>query len=135
MKRRHTQTATDDIGIDLAPMLDVIFILLIFFIVTATFVKQTGIEVSTPNARTAVVQERGSILVALDSSNQIWINRRRADISSVRANIERLHAEHPQATVVIQADENSRNGTLVEVLDQVKLAGIPNMAIAATRSE
>lgn len=85
-------------------MLDVVFIMLIFFIVTATFIKEAGIDVDKPEAATAVVQEKASILVAIDAEDRVWINRRQVDVRSVRSIIERLHAENPKGTVVIQAD-------------------------------
>ena len=112
-------------------MLDVVFIMLIFFIVTASFVKESGIDVNRPDAATATVKERGNILVAITDNNQIWIDRRQVDVRSVRANIERLHAENPQGAVVIQADENSKNGLLVQVMDAARQAGVFNVSIAA----
>jgi biopolymer transport protein ExbD len=117
--------------IDLTPMLDVVFIMLIFFIVTATFVKESGIDVDKPSAATAVVQEKASILVAIDADNNIWINRRQVDQRSVRSIIERLHAENPKGTVVIQADKESKNDTLVQVMDASRRAGVYNIALAA----
>ena len=117
--------------IDITPMLDVVFILLIFFIVTATFVKDTGIEVNRPDAATATVQEKANILIAITANDEIWINRRRVDIRQVRPNIERLKAENPKGTVVIQADKDSRNETLVAVMDASRAAGEYEIAIAA----
>lgn len=125
------QTEEEESAIDLTPMLDVVFIMLIFFIVTASFVKEAGIDVNKPDAITAVKMERGNILVAIDSRNQIWINKRQVDPRSVRANIERLHAENPQGTVVIQADKDSKNERLVQVMDAAREAGVYNLAIAA----
>ena len=86
----------EESAIDITPMLDVVFILLIFFIVTATFIKETGIDVNRPEAETAVKKEKANILIAINKNNEIWIDRRMVDISSVRPNIERLHAENPQ---------------------------------------
>jgi biopolymer transport protein ExbD len=127
-------TEEEESAIDLTPMLDVVFIMLIFFIVTASFVKEAGIDVNKPDATTAVKMERGTILVAIDSRNQIWINKRQVDPRSVRANIERLHAENPQGTVVIQADKDSRNERLVQVMDAAREAGVFNVAIAANET-
>ncbi len=121
----------DESEINLTPMLDVVFILLIFFIVTASFVKESGIDINRPAAATAVRKERGNILVAITPTGQIWIDRRQVDVRAVRANIERLHAENPQGAVVIQADRDSKNGLLVEVMDAAKLAGVENISIAA----
>jgi biopolymer transport protein ExbD len=121
----------EDEEVNLTPMLDVVFIMLIFFIVTASFVKESGLEINRPNAATAVKKERGNILVAISPSGQIWIDKRQIDIRALRANIERLYAENPQGSVVIQADRDSKNGLLVEVMDAAKLAGVENISIAA----
>lgn len=120
-----------DADVDITPMLDVVFIMLIFFIVTATFVKQSGIEVNQPQASTAVVQEKANILIAIDADNRIWINRREVDVRALRPNIERLHAENPKGSVVIQADRDSTNETLVQVMDASRRAGVYEIAIAA----
>ncbi len=129
--RRRRSKRQDEEEVNLTPMLDVVFILLIFFIVTASFVKESGIDINRPAAATAVRKERGNILVAITPTGQIWIDRRQVDIRAVRANIERLHAENPQGAVVIQADRDSKNGLLVAVLDAAKLAGVENISIAA----
>ena len=130
MRRRRSKIQDED-EVNLTPMLDVVFILLIFFIVTASFVKESGIDIDRPAAATAVRKERGNILVAITPTGQIWIDRRQVDVRAVRANIERLHAENPQGAVVIQADRESKNGLLVEVMDAAKLAGVENVSIAA----
>jgi biopolymer transport protein ExbD len=115
----------------MTPMLDVVFIMLIFFIVTASFVKETGIDINRPDAATAEVKERGNILVAISDTGQIWIDRRHVDVRALRANLERLHAEKPQGAVVIQADTDSKNGLLVKVMDAARQARITNISIAA----
>jgi biopolymer transport protein ExbD len=129
--RRKSARVEDEAEINMTPMLDVVFIMLIFFIVTASFVKESGIDVSRPDASTATIKERGNILIAITANNQIWIDRRQVDVRAVRANIERLHAENPQGTVVIQADKNSKNGLLVQVMDASRQAGVINVSIAA----
>jgi biopolymer transport protein ExbD len=131
MRRKHARN-DEELEINLTPMLDVTFIMLIFFIVTASFVKESGIDVNRPAAATAERKERGNILVAITESGQIWIDKRPIDIRAVRANIERMHAENPQGSVVIQADKNSKNGLLVEVMDAAREAGVYNVSIAAT---
>ena len=123
----------EESAIDITPMLDVVFILLIFFIVTATFIKETGIDVNRPEAETAVKKEKANILIAINKNNEIWIDRRMVDISSVRPNIERLHAENPQGSVVIQADKESVMNTLIQVMDAARQAGVYNIAIAAEK--
>jgi biopolymer transport protein ExbD len=129
--RRQRRAGVEGEEVNLTPMLDVVFIMLIFFIVTASFVKESGVEINRPGAATAVKKARGNILVAITPSGQIWIDKRQVDIRAVRANIERLHAENPQGSVVIQADKDSKNGLLVEVMDAAKLAGVENISIAA----
>jgi len=117
--------------IDLTPMLDVVFIMLIFFIVTASFVKESGISVERPEALTAESQDKANILIAIGPNDQIWIDRRNVDVRAVRANVERLHAENPQGTVVIQADKEATTDALIEVMDAARQAGVYNVAIAA----
>jgi len=134
MRRRHRGN-DEELEINLTPMLDVTFIMLIFFIVTASFVKESGIDVNRPGASTAEKKERGNILVAITETGQVWIDKRPVDVRAVRANIERLHAENPQGAVVIQADKNSKNGMLVEVMDAAREAGVYNVSIAANVEE
>jgi biopolymer transport protein ExbD len=110
-----------------------VFILLIFFVVTSSFVKESGIDVQRPTAHTAVRKERGNIIVAINKEGEIWLDKRRVDRRMVRAHIERLHAENPEGSIVIVADKDSLTGLVVDVLDQARLAGVPNVAIAATR--
>ena len=121
----------EDNEVNLTPMLDVVFIMLIFFIVTASFVKEAGIDVNRPSAATAERKEKGNILVAISADNQIWIDRRQVDPRALRANIERMHAENPNAAVVIQADEESKNKLLVQVMDAARMVGVKNVSIAA----
>jgi len=130
---RYRQTSDDDeSSVDLTPMIDIVFIMLIFFIVTASFVKESGMDVNRPAAATAELKERGNILVAITANDEIWVDRRQVDPRALRANIERLHAENPQGTVVIQADKASTNGLLVKVMDAARLAGVDEVSIAAT---
>jgi len=129
--RRRRQRHDDENEVNLTPMLDVVFIMLIFFIVTASFVKEAGIDISRPPAATAVRKERGNILIAITHNDQIWIDRRQVDPRALRANIERLHAENPQGSVVIQADKDSKNGLLVQVMDASRMAGVRSVALAA----
>ena len=121
----------EDSQIDMTPMLDIVFIMLIFFVVTASFVKESGIDVNRPEAETATKQDRANIFVAIDEQGVIWIDNRRVDVAQVRANIERLHAENPQGSVVIQADEQAVTKQLVAVMDAARAAGVFNISIAA----
>ena len=116
--------------INLTPMLDVVFIMLIFFIVTASFIKEAGINVDRPEAFTWEKQEEAAILVAISAADEIWIDRHKVDPSGVRAAIERLHLENPKGSLVIQADEESTNASLVVVMQAANKVGISNVAIS-----
>ena len=129
--RRFVEEEEEKSEVNLTPMLDVVFIMLIFFIVTASFVKEAGIDVNRPDAATAERKEKGNILVAISADDQIWIDRRLVDPRALRANIERMHAENPNGAVVIQADTKSTNGLLVQVMDASRQAGVKNVSIAA----
>jgi biopolymer transport protein ExbD len=121
--------------INLTPMLDVVFIMLIFFIVTASFIKEAGIDVNRPDAPiTETKPEDANILVAITSNDEIWIDRRLIDPRAVRANIERLHAENPKGSVVIQADRKSTNKMLVTIMDASRRAGVYNISLADNRN-
>ncbi len=134
MRRHHF----DDIGgeeedneINLTPMLDVVFIMLIFFIVTASFIKESGIDVNRPDAPiTESKPEDANILVQITSTNDIMIDRRIIDPRAVRANIERLHAENPSGSVVIQPHKHSTNKMLVIVMDASRQAGVYTISLA-----
>ncbi|MBI2383618.1 MAG: biopolymer transporter ExbD [Gammaproteobacteria bacterium] len=133
--RRHSQQHSEDAtGIDLAPMLDFVLNLLIFFIITAVFVKELGITVSRPSSKQQQQEQKkaGTILIAIKGDGEIWIDRRVIDVRAVRANIERLHAEKPDDAVVVVSEKEAPTGVLVQVLDQVRLGGVENVSIAAT---
>ena len=131
MRRKFSFEDGEESDVDLTPMIDIVFIMLIFFIVTASFVKEAGIDVNRPGAVTAERKEKASILIAIAENGEIWIDKRAVDVRAVRANIERLRAENPQGGVVIQADKNSKNGLLVKVMDAARLAGVENVSLAA----
>jgi biopolymer transport protein ExbD len=132
MRRSITQDPSDneDEGINLTPMLDVVFIMLIFFIVTASFVKQPGIEVLKPPAETASAKKNANILVAISAKNEIWIDNRKVDRDGVRAQIERLRAENPEGSVLIQADKDSYSEAVMAVMAAAREARVP-VSIAA----
>jgi biopolymer transport protein ExbD len=123
----------DEAELDMTPMLDVVFIMLIFFIVTTSFVKESGVSVSSPQAQTASQQESVNIFIAITAGGEVWVDRRPVDPRSVRAIVARLHADNPEGSVIIQADEEAATGMLVEVMDQVRLAGVEGIAIAADK--
>jgi biopolymer transport protein ExbD len=130
--RRHLP-APDDAELDMTPMLDIVFIMLIFFIVTTSFVRESGITVNSPQAQTATARDSANIFIAITATGEIWIDQRPVDPRSVRAIVARLHADNPEGAVVIQADADAATRTLVEVMDQVRLAGVEGIAIAADR--
>ncbi len=123
----------DDSDINLTPMLDVVFIMLIFFIVTATFIKQAGIDVYRPDALTSEQKPTVSVLLAIGSNGDIWIDKKRVDVTAVRAVIERLHAENPKGTLVIQADRAAKSEKLMAVLSAARAAGLTEVAIATEK--
>jgi biopolymer transport protein ExbD len=136
MRKTDLSMGHDDEGdeINLTPMLDVVFIMLIFFIVTASFIKEAGIDVNRPDAPvTETKPEDANILVVISANDEIWIDRRVIDPRAVRANIERLHAENPKGSVVIQANKKSTNKMLVWVMDSSRSAGVYNISIADQR--
>jgi biopolymer transport protein ExbD len=130
MRRINRAVADDEAQIDLTPMLDVVFIMLIFFIVTASFIKEAGVEVNRPEASTSDPKKNVNILVAITATNEIWMDGRRIDVRAVRANIERLHAENPKGAVVIQADNESNTETVAGVLDASREAGVYDVSLA-----
>ena len=124
-------TEDEDTGIDMTPMLDIVFILLIFFVVTASFVKETGIDVNRPQAKTAITKETANIKIAIDANDVIWIDRRQIDDRSVKPMLERMHIENPQGALIVQADRKSTNDKLVRIMDAARQAGINSISIAA----
>ena len=131
-KRRMSDHSSDETGIDLAPMLDFVLNLLIFFIITAVFAKEVGLTVSRPNSSAATEKkESGSIVIRIDPSGGIIVDKKTVDIRAVRANIERLHAQRPDDAVVVVAEKGSQTGVLVQVIDQVRQGGIQSVSIAA----
>jgi len=130
MRRHHQQD--EDTGIDLTPMLDVVFIMLIFFIVTSSFIKEAGVEVQRPQAQTASPQDKGNILIAITADGQVWMDKKVVDVRSVRAHVERMRVDQPEGAVVVQADQDARTGLVVQVMDQARLAGVHDVALAAT---
>src|SRR5690606_27292931 len=132
--RKHIATVStpeDENEINLTPMLDVVFIMLIFFIVTASFIRETGIDANRPDQdQPQVVQERGAILVIIDNQDRIWIDNQQVDVRAVRPIIQRLYAENPDRPVVIQTSPNSTTRTLVGVMDASRSAGVYNISLA-----
>ena len=132
--RRSIRRGTKTADINMAPLIDMVFILLIFFMVTTSFVKETGIDVQRPSASTAALKEKGNILIGISSDGRVFLERKQIDVRSVRAHIERCLAENPEGGVVIVADKTSHTGVVIRVMDQCRLAGAKNVSIAASKS-
>ncbi|NGP53929.1 biopolymer transporter ExbD [Thioalkalivibrio sp. XN8] len=130
MAKRHA-AREEETEINITPMLDIVFIMLIFFIVTTSFIRETGIDPQRPEALTAARQDRGNILIAISATGQIWMDKRVVELESVRQRIEQARNESPESTVVIIADERSETGILIDLMDQVRLGGILNISVAA----
>ncbi len=133
--RTQRRRRDDSTGIDLAPMLDFVMNLLIFFIITAVFAKELGLPVARPAAPGvgAATKEAGSLLITIDSGGEIQVDDRLVDIRSVRANVERMHAEKPENGVMIVADPRAGTGLVVEVVDQVRQGGVQNVSFGVSR--
>ena len=130
MKQRY-QSAEVDPEINMTPMLDIVFIMLIFFIVTAVFVKEAGVDVNRPEAVMSTKVKRVSMLIAVTDDNQVWINKSEVELRDVRAVAEKLHRENPQGAVVIQADRASQAGIVVDIMQTLNDMGVPSVSIAA----
>ena len=121
-------SANDEINV--TPLMDIVFIMLIFFIVTSTFVKEPGVDVERPEAQTAKVRKLASILVAITADNEIWINKEQVELEQVRINVESLKQENPKGTAVVQVDAKADSRYLVEVVDQIRAAGVEDVAVS-----
>jgi biopolymer transport protein ExbD len=131
--RRHAQT--EDTEINITPMLDIVFIMLIFFIVTTSFTKETGAMIAKPEAERAAALQNGTILIGIRPNDDIWMSKRQIELREVRQMVERAKSENPEGSVVIVADKGSRIGTVTQVMDQVRLAGVEGVALSAERPD
>ena len=129
MSRRHS--AKHEPEINITPMLDIVFIMLIFFIVTTTFVRETGVEVDRPDALTTEPRPQSNVLIAIRDNDEIWMNGRAIELSDVRTLVQRARAENPEGSVMLISDKAARTGMLVDVMDQVQAAGVTQIAISA----
>jgi len=134
MGRRYQQV-DEETEVNVTPMLDIVFIMLIFFIVTTSFIKETGIDPLRPEAESAIKQERGNILIAISHTGQVWMNRRAVGLEQVRALVEEAVAENPESSVVLVTDQAASTGVLIDVMDQVRLGGVSNISVAARKSD
>ncbi len=121
----------DETEINITPMLDIVFIMLIFFIVTTSFVKEPGIDPQRPPAQTAQEQSRGNVLIAISSTGEIWMDKRAVELAEIRAMVEAILSENPESSAVIIADEEADSGILIDLMDQIQLGGIGSISIAA----
>ncbi len=126
--RRSSRTTAE---LNIAPLIDMVFILLIFFLVNTSFVKETGIDVNRPTASTAVVKDKGTIMIGVDSNNLVYMVHRQIDVRAVRANVERALAENPEGGVVVVPDKTSDAGVVIAVMDGCRQAGAANVSLAA----
>ena len=130
MARRHA-TQEEETEINITPMLDVVFIMLIFFIVTTSFIKETGIDPNRPEAETAIANKHGNILIAISEFDQVWMNKNQVELAQIRAMVESAVAEIPESSVIIISDEKASTGVLIDLMDQVRLGGVANVMVAA----
>ena len=132
--RSTLRAGAGEVNINMAPLIDMVFLLLIFFVVTTSFVRETGIDVQRSVAATAEVVEHGTIMLGVSAEGHIYFEGNRIDVRSVRALVERALAEDPEGGVVIVADRNSNTGKVVQAMDQCRLAGARNVSLAAGRN-
>ena len=130
MGKRHSEKQ-DDTEINITPMLDIVFIMLIFFIVTTSFVKETGIDPSRPMAETAKPKTRGNILIGVTELGDIWFNKQQIELTMLRQRVEEAAAENPESSAVIIADQGAPTGVVIDIMDQVALGGVIDISVAA----
>ncbi len=131
MKFRHKRREEEESEINITPMMDIVFIMLIFFIVTTSFIKETGIDPNRPEAETAKRAELGNILIAIAPNDRIWMNKAPVELEAVKIMMELAHAENPESSVVIVADELASTGLVLDVMDQIRLSGISKISLSA----
>ncbi|MBA4503085.1 ExbD/TolR family protein [Marinobacterium marinum] len=129
-QRLNLDMMENDAEIDMTPMLDIVFIMLIFFIVSTSFVREAGVEIERPISSTAEVKESQGVMLAITATDEVWLDRQPVDVRMIRPTLERLKVEQPDLGVMIQADKDAKTGLLVEVMDQVKLSGVEQVAVA-----
>jgi biopolymer transport protein ExbD len=133
--RRTIRGGGDRVDVNMSPLIDMVFLLLIFFVVTTSFVKETGIDVQRSTAATAERKDRGTIMIGVTAEGEIYIEGKRIDVRSVRGLVERALAEDPEAGVVVVADASAPTGDVVKVMDQCRLAGAQDVSLAARKQE
>ena len=131
MRFRHKRREEEESEINITPMMDIVFIMLIFFIVTTSFIKETGIDPNRPEAETAKRAELGNILIAIAPNDRIWMNKAPIELEAVKIMMELAHAENPESSVVIVADELASIGLVLDIMDQIRLSGISKISLSA----
>lgn len=132
---RRSRRGNDTVEVNMSPMVDMTFLLLIFFLVSTSFVKESGIDVQRSTAATAEVKASASIMIGVSGDGEVWMEGKKVDVRSVRSLVERALAEDTDASVVVVADKTSETGDVVQVMDQCRLAGASNVSLAAKRGE
>lgn len=131
MAKKSLKPKEEEAAIDMTPMLDIVFIMLIFFIVTTSFVKEAGVDILKPTATTAIQKPKANIFVGINEQGEIYMVKRKINKDAVRSTIENMLLENPESSVVIQADMRSNSGILLDVIDAAKKAGVQNVSVAA----
>ena len=132
--RQSLRRSGRGVEINMSPLIDMVFLLLIFFVVTTSFVKETGIDVERPTAATAELKEKANVLIGVTREGRVFLDRKPIDVRSVRAHMSRVLSENPESSVVVVADRGSQTGTVIQVMDQCRLAGVKNVSLAAARA-
>ena len=131
MAKKNLRPTEEEAAIDMTPMLDIVFIMLIFFIVTTSFVKESGIQIEEPTATTAITKPKANIFIGINVDGEIYMLKNKVDKDSVRSTVETMLLENPESTVVIQSDVKAKSGILIDVIDAAKAAGVKDISVAA----
>ena len=129
--RKNRQAKEEEADINITPMLDIVFIMLIFFIVTTSFVKEPGVDPKRPTAETTEAKPRGNILIGVTPQGQIWMNNRRVELTDIRQLVEDTVTENPESSAIVVADETAPTGTVIDIMDQIRAGGVTSISIAA----
>lgn len=131
----QSQTEEDSVEVNMTPMLDIVFIMLIFFIVTAVFVKESGVNVVRPEADTAKNIKRISTIIGVSEESEIWLNKRKIDLEEIRVLVMKIKQENPKGKIVIKADKDSDSGVVVAIIEQLNSIGVAGVSIATASGE
>jgi biopolymer transport protein ExbD len=131
MAKKNLKPKQEEAAIDMTPMLDVVFIMLIFFIVTTSFVKESGIQIKEPTAATAQQKPKANIFIGINEQGEVFMLKKKIDKSDIRTTVESMLLENPESSIVIQADMRSNSGVMLDVIDEAKKAGVKNISVAA----